>query len=132
MSQENVEVVQEAYKFWARGELPFEVSHPNIRMDNIKEWVMPGPFYGHEGLRRWWAETVEALPGVRLSLVDPIEVGDACVVGEVRVSGDSRDPDLIEAFGTFSATHWVEEGLIIRVAGFLTREEALEAARLRE
>jgi hypothetical protein len=43
MSQENVEIVRRAFEFFERGEAPFEVADPEIRIDNIPESPIPGP-----------------------------------------------------------------------------------------
>ncbi|MDX6699395.1 MAG: hypothetical protein QOE65_2792 [Solirubrobacteraceae bacterium] len=42
MSRENVEVVRRAFEFFGRGEVPFEVADPEIRIDNIPDWPIPG------------------------------------------------------------------------------------------
>ena len=126
MSQENVEIVRRAYSFLERGELPLEVSDPAIRIDNIPESPIPGPYYGHEGVRRWWADLVETAPGLRLELVEVIDVGDERVVGVLRTHGTR----LVEQMPPWAAVHWIKDGLIFRTAGYLTKEEALEAVGL--
>jgi hypothetical protein len=70
MSQENVEVVRRACEFLERGELP-----------------LPGPYFGHEGVRQWWSDIVEVVPGFRLQLEEVIDVGDERVVGALRTFG---------------------------------------------
>ncbi len=136
MSRENVDVVRRAYEFLGRGELPFEVTDPEIRIDNIPDSPIPGPYYGHGGMRRWWSEIADALPGFRLTLEEVIDVGDDRVVGVLKTHGDTSRPGavstLIEQMPTWAAVHWVRNGLVVRTAGYLTKEQALKAAGLRE
>jgi hypothetical protein len=129
MSRENVELVRRVYaEYFERGELPFELTHPEIRIDNIAEWPLPGPYQGHEGLRQWWAEIVDAIPGVRLQLEEVIDVGDDRVVAMLRTFGT----ELIEQMPSWAVVHWIRDGLVVRTAGYLRREEALEAVGLSE
>ena len=128
MSRENVEVVRRAFEFFERGELPFEVSDPEIRIDNIPESPIPGPYYGHEGLRRWWEDIAEALPGFRLQIEEVIDVGDDRVVAVLRTFGN----ELVEQMPSWAVVHWVRDGLVVRAVGYLRKEEALDAAGLGE
>jgi ketosteroid isomerase-like protein len=129
MSRENVELVRRVYEdFFERGALPFELTDPEIRIDNIAEFPTPGPYIGHEGLRQWWAEIVEAVPGLRFRLEEVIDVGDDRVVGMLRTFGS----ELIEQMPSWAVIHWIRDGQVVRTAGYLRREEALEAVGLRE
>jgi hypothetical protein len=128
MSQENVEIIRRVYEFFARGELPFELSDQAIRIDNIPQAPIPGPYYGHEGLRCWWGDIEEALPGFRLELEEIVDLGGDRVLAMVRTFGS----DLIEQMPAWAILHWVRNGLVVRTAGYLRKEEALEAAGLSE
>jgi hypothetical protein len=129
MSRENVELVRRVYDdFFERGELPFELTDPEIRIDNIAESPMPGPYHGHEGLRQWWADIVDAVPGLRFQLEELIDVGDDRVVGMLRTLGT----ELIEQMPSWAVIHWIRDGLVVRTAGYVRREEALEAVGLAE
>jgi hypothetical protein len=128
MSRENVELVRRAYgEFLSRGELPLPLVHPELRIDNVPESPIPGPYHGHEGLRRWWREVSGVLEGMRLELDETIDVGGDCVVGLVRFVGHTPAGFDLSAF-PWVVVHWIEDGLIVRTAGFLTKEQALEAA----
>ena len=130
MSRENVEVVRRAFEFFERGELPFAVCDPEIRIDNIPESPIPGPYHGHEGLRRWWEDIVDAFPGYRLEVEELIDVGDDRVVAVIRTFGH----ELIDQMPStrWAVIHWVRGGLVVRTAGYLSKREALEAVGLRE
>lgn len=126
MSQENVQIVRRAYEFFERGELPFDLIDRDVRIDNIAESPIPGPYYGHEGLRQWWDDLAEAVPTLRLKLEEAIDVGDDRVLVTIRTHGT----ELIEQLPDWAAVHWVRDGLIVRAAGYLRKAEALQAVGL--
>jgi ketosteroid isomerase-like protein len=128
MSQENVEIVRRAFEFFERGDLPFEVADPEIRIDNIPESPIPGPYYGHDGLRRWREDIADAVPGLRMRLEEAIDVGDDRVVAVVRTFGT----EVMEQMPSWAIVHWIRNGLVVRTAGYLRKEEALEAVGLSE
>ena len=132
MSQENVEVVRRAFEFFERGEPPFEVAHPEIRIDNIPESPHPGPYHGHEGLERWWNELADTVPELRLKLEDVIDVDDECLIAMVRSRGGGANANLADHIPSWAVVHWVRDGLVVRVAGYMRKEEALEAVGLAE
>jgi hypothetical protein len=65
MSQENVELVRRWAECLAGGELPLKLSDPELRLDNIVQFPITGPYHGHEGLRRWWQHVAEAFEEIR-------------------------------------------------------------------
>jgi ketosteroid isomerase-like protein len=130
MSQENVEIVRRAFEFFERGEVPFALADPENRIDNIPESPIPGPYYGHVGLRHWWEDIVDALPGFRLEIEEAIDVGDDRVVAVVRTFGHEVMEQMPSTH--WAIVHWVRNGLIVRTAGYLRKEEALEAVGLSE
>jgi hypothetical protein len=76
MSQENVEVVRRIYDdFLGRGMLPLDLTHPEVRIDNIPQSPIPGPYFGHQGARQWWADLEEAAPGLRLNAEEVMTLG---------------------------------------------------------
>jgi hypothetical protein len=135
MSQENLEVVRRAYdEFLTKGELPLPLCHPEIRVDNIPESPIPGPYFGHHGLRKWHDAIADVLPGFQITLEEVFDVGDDRVVGVVKFVGASSNPAglLIDEMPSWAIVHWVRDGLVLRTAGFLTKDAALEAVGLRE
>jgi hypothetical protein len=76
MSQENVELVRRWGEALSRGELPLELSHTELRLDNIAEFPNRGPYHGHEGLRRWWEDVAEAFDELRFEIERLIDVDD--------------------------------------------------------
>ncbi len=126
-----MEVVRRLYDdFLGHGVLPFDLTHPEVRIDNIPQSPIPGPYFGHEGARRWWADLEEAAPGLRLDVEHIIDVGDDRVIGVLRLR--LARPGLVDQMPTWAGVHWIRDGLLVRVAGYLTMEEALEAVGLSE
>jgi hypothetical protein len=129
MSQENVEVVRRIYDdFLGRGMLPLDLTHPEVRIDNIPQSPIPGPYFGHQGARQWWADLEEAAPGLRLNAEEVIDAGEDRVIGVLRLH--VARSGLVDQMPAWAAIHWIRNGLLVRVAGYLTKEEALGAVGL--
>jgi ketosteroid isomerase-like protein len=108
--------------------------------DPAVEWEeqsIPGvdPLYlGHDGVRRWWAETVlgaEQELGPIEGRLEEIKEADDTVIASIRFEGEGRSsgarvPMLVHIVGTFRG------GKLVRRQVFLTLAEAFEAAGLRE
>jgi hypothetical protein len=63
-----------------------------------------------------------------LELEEIVDLGGDRVLAMVRTFGS----DLIEQMPAWAILHWVRNGLVVRTAGYLRKEEALEAAGLSE
>jgi len=131
VSQESLEVIRRAYEALERGELPFDCVHPEVRIYNIPDSPVPGPYYGHEGLRRWRDEISEVIPGFRLVLKELIEVGDERIVATHRMIGRAAHTDIDVDAGIWAGAYWMRDDKAIRICGYLTKEQAIEAASLR-
>jgi hypothetical protein len=71
-----------------------------------------------------------AFEGVRIELIDPVEVEDGVVVAENLSYLRGRDGIEVQARSTFLIT--IEEGQPTSFTLYQTKQEALEAAGLRE
>jgi hypothetical protein len=60
----------------AGGELPLELSDPELRLDNIVQFPITGPYHGHEVLRRWWQDVAEASEEIRFEAEELIDLDD--------------------------------------------------------
>jgi ketosteroid isomerase-like protein len=136
MSRQNVDVFRRMVQAFNNGDLEALVAE----CDPAVEWEeqsIPGvqPLYlGHDGVRRWWAETVlgaeEELGSVEGRVEEVKEAGDT-VIASIRFEGEGRSsgarvPMVVHIVGTF------RDGKLVRRQVFLTLAEALEAAGLRE
>jgi ketosteroid isomerase-like protein len=133
MSQENVEIVRRSLQAYADGDVDEMLSYidPEGELQSAIIGGAEGRAYsGHDGLRRWFAETRESFEDLRTELTEFRDLGDR-VVGFGRIHARGRESGL----ELDSATGWVFDlraGKVVRAQGFLSREDALEAAGLRE
>ena len=144
MSQENVELVRRSYevlnavgrtgnefgdredvapKFWARLDPEVELyERPDLPDSKV--------YRGREATKEFWRKTQQLFSEARWEPRDFSDLGHAVVV-DVRVVLIGRGSEVpIEADET--DVFWFRDGLIVRLQGFPTRDEALGAAGLRE
>ena len=84
-----------------------------------------GPYRGHDGARRWFAEAATAAQNLRFETYEYLDFGDRIYVsGRRSLERNGRDE------GEYGASVWrFERGFIVQIQGYLDREEALRAAR---
>ena len=144
MSQENVEIVRRNYEvinqlgrtgtefvdpeeiapdLWAR-------LAPDVELHERSELPDAKVYRGPEEAKEFWRKTQEVFAEVRWEPREFIDFGHAVVV-ETRVTATGRESDVsIEMDET--DVFWFRDELIVRLQGFATREQALEAAGLSE
>jgi uncharacterized protein len=136
MSREDVEIVRKVYDAAARRDFAavLELYDPDV------EWDFSGSpaggalgrniYRGHEGLRRWWDEWREAWEDYADAYDELIDAGEYVISATVsRGRGRTSGAELgWRQYGVWT----IHEGKVTRVAWLGTREEALEAVRLRE
>ena len=131
MSQENVEIMRRWWASLEAGELPFDLTDENVRIDNIERPVVEGTFHGHDGLRRWWQDFTESLADIHHEVLDSTALDAQRVLTEIRSQGHFRETDLpidLRWASIFS----VRNGKVVHAAGYLSAREALEAVGLSE
>ena len=129
MSQENVEVVRELWEAYSRGDIDrvIALSDPYVVLVTLEE----GPLYGPEAVRANYARWMEAWREEPETTVEEvIGNGDhvvviACFRGRGRGSGVRIAERLYEVYT-------LRNGKVLRVDEFSDRDQALEAAGLRE
>jgi uncharacterized protein len=133
MSRENVEIVRRTLEAYAGGDLEEMLSYfdPEGELHSAIIGGAEGRVYrGHNGLRRWFAETQESFEELRTELTEFRDLGDR-VVGFGHIHARGRESGL----ELDSATGWVFElraGNVVKAQGFLNPAHALEAAGLGE
>ena len=134
MSQENVEAGQALADAVNRRDLDAAAAllAPDVVWEENPEF--PGlreVYHGRAGVRAWWEEILEAVENLHLEVEKLTELGDDRVFGEFFLTGRGKGsgvPIEQRAWNVFSFA----EGKITRRQVFWTRDEALEAAGLRE
>jgi ketosteroid isomerase-like protein len=139
MSEENVEIVRQVYKASARRDADTVLAFydPGIEWDSTRvPWgrLVGGPDItrGHEGLREWFREYSEAWESIEDDFKELIDVGHDRVISVVRTRGRGRASGLELEFDEYAAIWTIDDGKIVRVVWFPSREQALEAAGLSE
>jgi ketosteroid isomerase-like protein len=133
MSQENVEIVRQAYEAFNLRDLDAlaELAEPDWVMDWSRS-IGPqrGVYQGRAGVEAWIGAISEAFESFEIVPLEYVGAGDRIVV-PTRVKGRGRGSGVVvDAEGV---TLWeLERGKVARLTLYETRREALEAAGLKE
>ena len=126
MSEENVEIVREAWNAYSRGDYDriAEIHDPHIVVITLEDGVM----YGNDAVLANYKSWNEAWETAESSLEEVIGHGDRVFVsgrfhGRGRASGVEVDTHLYEAYV-------LRDGKVLRIDEYELRAEALEAAGL--
>jgi ketosteroid isomerase-like protein len=133
MSEENVEIVRSSILGWNdRGVDAFvENVAPDVEFHPPKESFEPGIYRGPDGVRTYFDRTGETFEERRVESVDMIEVDDNRVIAVVKVF--TTTPHFAgEVEMNWASLVTIENGLMTRMETFTDRQQALEAAGLRE
>jgi ketosteroid isomerase-like protein len=133
MSQENVELVRRAYEAYGRGDTDGAVADfaPDCRY--TAAGTIPdrtGVFHGPEGYKKFIGWVRSEFDDVQAEIDELIDAGDAVVVGST-LRGRGRQSGAETKF-TFWQVWTIQNRKFERGQGFASRDEALEAAGLRE
>jgi ketosteroid isomerase-like protein len=133
MSQENVEIVRRGFAAANRGDL--EGALEEWAPDAVWDWSNSrgfdaGVFRGHDEIRAFWHRFLEAFDEVRFELDDPVEVKDGLLI--VKNVAYFRGRDGIEAQARSAWLVTIRDGKQTSLTLYQTKQEALEAAGLRE
>jgi ketosteroid isomerase-like protein len=130
MSQENVELVRRGYEALNRGDLGLLLDQLDDDVVTYRGTPLGDTFYGKEGYLTAAADWVEDFAEWSITPEDFIDAGDHVVV---RVAQEARgDHSGVRVTAVYWFVHTVREGQIVRFGMFVTKDEALEAAGLRE
>jgi ketosteroid isomerase-like protein len=132
MSQENMDLVRRSWQSVSSdGELPFELYDADLRIENMPEFPIQGPYDGHEGLAQWWEDLIEVIEDLRFEVKEVIDLGDERVLSVQRALGRATHTG-IEMDVLWASVVTLREGKIVRLQGYWTPEQAREAVGLRE
>ena len=133
MSQENVELVHSGLGAVNRGgvEAILQMCDPEI------EWIaIPGflpdaeDYHGRAGVRAGFEKVGETFGKVEWEAEEVVESGEQLLVG-LKLQATGRSSKIEGEFRIFQV--WtIRDGKLVRLESYLSREEALEAAGLRE
>jgi ketosteroid isomerase-like protein len=139
MSQENVELVRRLLEMFAKREheAVFAYYDPEIEWDSTNWGIagfddLSGVYHGHEGVRTYWRQWLQAWKDLDFELQDVLDAGDDVValIRNQRVWG--RHSGIPFDMPPFGLVFTIRDGKVVRWRSFSDQQSALEAAGLRE
>jgi ketosteroid isomerase-like protein len=129
MSEENVELVRRVYEAAAARDVAavFELYDEQVELDASRLGMFSEVFRGHDGLRKLFADWHEAWGKIEYSYEELIAVDDDRVISVVKRHARGRASG-VDVEHPFALLWTVRDGRVTRVAWFLSRDDALEAA----
>ena len=129
MSRKNVELVRRALEAFPRGDLDEMLSYmdPDLEFHSAIVGGAEGNIYrGHDGFRRWYADSFESFEELRNEWSEFRDLGDRVLaLGHVRARGRESGVEIDSPMGwIFTVRH----GKAMKAEGFLSQEEAMNAA----
>ncbi len=131
MSQENVDLIRAVIEAMNRddGEGALQRMDPEIRFEH-RLAALQGSFVGHEGVRGLFADFAEHFDIWRIYCEDIRDLGDRVLaLGTVRATGKESGA---ETELPFTVVARIKDGLVTDYIDYGDRDQALEAAGLRE
>jgi ketosteroid isomerase-like protein len=127
MSQENVDAFQRGADAISRGEvvdIP-QLVHPDAVFEPLRS-ATEGPYVGHEGMRRFIADTEEMFELFKISYTDIRDLGDRLVaIGSIRMR--ARESGVETDVPSAAVVEYLD-GLLWRYKDYGQARLALEAA----
>jgi ketosteroid isomerase-like protein len=131
MSQENVELHYRAIDAINRRDFDaaLALTDPDVEAGS-RLFSVEGGYHGHEGIRRWWENLLDAFPDFTVKVGEVLELGDVTVAA-LRVRGHGASSDAPFDTATWQTMGW-RRGKCISWRMFDSEAEALEAVGLSE
>jgi ketosteroid isomerase-like protein len=133
MSQQNVEIVRRAYEAFNRGDIESVTADFAPEFEYVATGAIPGVegvFLGPEGYRRFIEGFWSEFDNARLEVHESTEAGDQVLVS-MTLTGRGKQSGVKASWPVWLV--WtMRDGRIVRGQGFMSRDEALEAAGLSE
>ena len=134
MSQENVEIVRQVAAAFNRGDLDTWVEYLADDIDyRAIEGALDdrGPMHGKDAVRAYLQDWLDLFDDFKAEPVELIDAGEEQVIAVGRISGRAKLSG-VETDLTYAALYTIRDGKIARGREYWTKEQALEAAGLRE
>jgi ketosteroid isomerase-like protein len=134
MSKENVEIVRDQYAATNERDFKRVMSHyaEDVELVVYFQDIRAGTFKGRDATGRWfgdWLSSFDRDARFDLKELTELEDGTVLVVADHHARGRASGA---EVQGTVVWRYRLREGKIIRVEGYPSRDDALEAAGVRQ
>jgi ketosteroid isomerase-like protein len=133
MSEESVEIVRRVYDAASARDVETVLAlyDPEVELDVSRLGLADlNVYHGHDGLRSLFREWNEIWGKIEYDYEELIDAGEHVVSVVTRHARGRASGAEVER--PFALVWTLREGKVVRVVWFLTREEALETAELRE
>jgi ketosteroid isomerase-like protein len=135
MSQENVELVRQAFEAFNRDDRATvaRLLAPDVEWHSLAGPILGvGTIRGREAMLRFlWEDLPESIEDFRSSPEEFTDLGNDRVLVVARYEGRGRSSDA-EVNQRVAAVYEIRDGMVTTVRDYGSREEALDAAGLRE
>jgi ketosteroid isomerase-like protein len=132
MSQENVESARALWTGLERGDVRLDLCDEQVELRTAAEIPVADEYRGHDGVRQWVTDVWEVFSEFHNEVEEVIDSeDDGTVVTVVRTNGLMRYTGL-EVKLRWAVAWTFTGGKAVRVEGYLSKAEALEAAGLSE
>ena len=133
MSQENVEVVRQAFVSFNRRDLAgaIAVFEPDAEWVPYLAALEKEIYRGRDDIERMWREVLTDIPDFQFEFIQVVAESPDCVVFEVEFRGLGKASGADIRTRVYQAVSF-RDRKVVRVQGFRTAVEALEAVGLRE
>ena len=131
MSQENVELAQQAFDAFNRRDMGAFLALMDADVEAVSRLVaMEGGYHGHDGIRHWWQNLLGSFPDYTLETVEARELGNL-TLATLRSRGHGADSDTPFVDTVWVVVHWRDKKAV-RWRVCTSESEALEAVGLSE
>jgi Ketosteroid isomerase-related protein len=132
MSEENVEIVRQMYEAINRDDVDsfLQLCAPGFEVRDLPELPGSSVAVGHDAVRAWWDQLFDPFEELRFNPEEFIDAGNRVVVvnhGTARGRGSGAEVEM-----HFASVWTVNDGKAVSLTSHSDRDEALEAAGLRE
>ena len=134
MSQENIQTVRDAAAAFNRGDVDAWLEYLADDIDyRAAEGALDdrGPMHGTDAVRAYLQDWLDMFEDFKSEPVELIDAGEEQVIAVGRISGRAKLSG-VETDLTYAALYTIRDGRIARGREYWTKEQALEAAGLRE
>jgi ketosteroid isomerase-like protein len=133
MSQENVRLSYEAADAFNRRDMDgfLALFHPDLEFTSrLREMEGGGPYRGHDGIRSWWTDLLNAFPDFEAEIEEVRDLGDMTIARQ-RSRGRAVASEAPMEQTIWQAVEW-RDGRAIWWRTCPSEAAALEAVGLRE